>query len=131
MSIGQEWLYERSDVTYAAGQCLLTRTIQRLRITGETPRKWVAKTVDADGRMIWGEYSFPKKGGQTREARSARGTTITIHETEASLMDARAVRLELAWAEQHRWGIRNAVGRCSDPGVLRQVAALVGYKEPA
>jgi hypothetical protein len=131
MSIGQEWLYERRERSLEDGAWRIEWAIQRLRITGETPRKWLAQTVDQEGGL-WGDYSFPKKGGPTREARNARSlTTIAIHETEASLMDARAVRLEQEWVEKHRCGISDVVRLCDDASVLRQVATLVGFKEPA
>jgi hypothetical protein len=45
--------------------------------------------------------------------------------------DALRISAEIAWSSKHRWKISEAVRYKADFATLRQIAALVGYKESA
>lgn len=97
-------------------------------VTGQTPRKWLALE---DGPYRYCEWSFPKKGGEAREARNDRGHTRRVFLTATALEAAQKTQAEDKWRTENRWKIARAV-ECfdGDVAVLRQIAALVGYVEP-
>lgn len=92
----------------------------------ETPRLWVAHEMGSYG--VLRKWRFPKRGGDVREARDERNRTRTVFLTGAARQQALDKQAEDRWAGMHRWKIAKAVEACTDVAVLRQVAALVGYK---
>lgn len=126
--IGEEWFREKRVHRHNGGKSFSTWVIRTLRITGETPRKWVAKETLDDGSQGWDEWTFFKAGGDTRQARDGRGSTTVVHRTQAALETARHAREEREYADEHRWSISDAVRHTKDVAILRQVAALVGYE---
>lgn len=108
------------------GARVLTLDGGSFEVREETPRLWVAHEMGSYG--VRNRWRFPKNGGDVREARNERNRTTALFLTEAARQQALANRAEKVWVRAHRHRISKAVETCADAEVLRQVAALVGYK---
>jgi hypothetical protein len=84
------------------------------KIVGETERSWL---VGRPERPI----KIPKKGDAVRYSASTAYGRTTVYMTQEAVNAA-------CFAHDHRWKIGKAVEACMDVAVLRQIAALVGYK---
>jgi hypothetical protein len=79
-------------------------------ITGETSRSWLI-----------GNVKIPKHGGPVRTSAAGRWGATIVYMTQEAVDDE-------VFRREHRHRIVRALETCGDVAVLRQVAALVGYK---
>lgn len=79
-------------------------------ITGETAKSWLV-----------GGVKIPKVGGAVRKSAAGRWGATVVYMTQEAVDDE-------VFKREHRHRIVRALECCSDVAVLRQVAALVGYK---
>jgi hypothetical protein len=113
------WVFDRNFRRYrtgpdgrSVGPPIFREHFRPVEIVGETPRSWI----------IGSDLKIPKKGEDIREGGGGPyGKTIVYMTQEA--VDAAVFR------NDHQYKIARAVEACTDVAVLRQVAALVGYKE--
>lgn len=104
------WVFDQNHRVYPkkpngsplGGGPIYREHFREREITGETSRSWVLSSG----------LKVPKTGGDVRGA---------VYMTRQAVEDA-------VFMNAHRWRIEEAVGRVLDATLLRQIAALVGYK---
>lgn len=140
MAIGDKWYFvESSPVRCNDPSPKLS--IGSAVVIGETPRKWILREseqcerdatsahVSAPGEG-WLDWQIFKKGDDAREGRGPRGSIRMFYATEECANTALANALEARWADANAYKIADMISRRGmSPAVLRQIAALVGYKE--
>lgn len=112
------WVFDRSRRVYARddygksmGGPIFREHFRETTITGETAKSWI----------VWGQ-KIPKAGGDVRKSAAGVHGRTTVYMTLAAVDAA-------VFLNDHRHKISRAVDACADSAVLRQVAALVGYKD--
>jgi hypothetical protein len=111
------------------GQKILTRGGAEWVVVGETPRLWVAHEPDTYRPRRW---TFPKKGGEAREARDENGRKRTVFMTELCRAAFAKAEDDRTWMQTHAYRIGRMVEHYrGDVAVLREIARMVGYEEPA
>ena len=113
------WMFDSSHRVYkrnidgrAMGGPIFREHFRPALIIGETAKSWV---LDASGLKV------PKMGGDVRYCGSGPYGKRAVFMTQAAV-DAACFR------NGHQYKISKAVETCTDVAVLRQIAALVGYK---
>jgi hypothetical protein len=111
------WVFDRNHRRYnygpdgrAVGGPIFREFFRETTITGETSKSW----------LIWGQ-KIPKAGGDVRQSASGAYGSTKVYMTREAMEAA-------VFLADHRWRIAKAVEACTDTGLLRQVAAIVGYK---
>lgn len=112
------WVFDRNVRRYnygpdgrAIGGPIFREHFRETTITGETLKSW----------LIWGQ-KIPKDGGSVRHSAAGVHGRTTVYMTQEAVDTA-------VFLNDYQYKIAKAVEACSDVAVLRQVAALVGYKE--
>jgi hypothetical protein len=101
-------VYARNGAGRSSGGPIYREHFLPYLIVGEEKRSWI---LDKEGR-VGGGAPWPGKTSKTK--------VMTEEEVEAA-----------CWRNDHRMAVSDAVRRCEDTEVLKQVAALVGYVPPA
>ena len=104
-------IYERGPDGRALGPPLFREHFRPVQIVGETAKSWI----------LAGGDKVPRSGGDVRHHKNGRYPAIPVYMTRGAV-DAAVFR------HDHKYKISMAVEKCDDIDVLRQVAALVGYK---
>lgn len=125
LSVGSTVYYEECRAVGDHGNPVYTA--KELRITGETPRKWKARTVFEDGRAVGIEYEFHKRGGPAREARRPRGYGMTVYTTKEALAAHQLQRARDRWCRATANSLSATVACLKDPDLILKVAALVDF----
>ncbi len=105
-------VYERDEKGRPVGRPIWREHWRELAVIGETRVSWL---VGYPGAKVEDHgFKLPKR--DFADGKCPSGWALSLEHIE-----------ERSWVEEHRWQIGDALDRCEDPAVLRQVAALVGY----
>lgn len=121
ISIGSTVWFEHCHYDYRANSTVYD--IREAEVTGETPRKWVAKQTNS-----WREWSFPKTGGTVRVGKGKKAGEVTLYMTRAALEEAQAARELARWVQIHAAKVGAQVQQIRNADLLRTVAVVIGYE---
>lgn len=113
------WRFDRNHRVYArdasgtaTGPAIFREYFRPTTISGQTTKSWVTT----------GGLKIPKAGGDVRECAGGAYGKIAVYMTQEAV-DAEC------WRQVHRWRLAKKVEECNDVALLKQIAALVGYRE--
>lgn len=110
------WVFDQNRRVYrqengrSVGSPIFREHFRETTITGETSRSWIIR----GGKV-------PKDGGDVRRSTAGAHGRTTVYMTREAV-DAAVFR------NDHQYKIAKMVEACSDIALMRQVAALMGYK---
>lgn len=108
------WVFDQNRIGRDAdGKIIFRERFRPTKIDAETSRSWI---LYASGLKV------PKTGGDVRECGGGPYGKTLVYMTQ-EVVDADVFK------HTHRHRIARMLETCENIGVLRQVAALVGYKE--
>lgn len=100
-------VYKKDAAGHSTGGPIYREHFRPYVIVGEDKRSWILDTPERS----WAGEPFPGK--------VAKAKVLTADEMDAD-----------CWRHDHRYQLSQAISRCNDVAILKQIAALVGYGQP-